>query len=53
MHGYAKEFETILNGNKPASTDDDKAAKPKDGAPSPSSNEGDDGPDRPPEDVQN
>ena len=33
MHGYAKEFETILNGNKPASTDDDKAAKPKEDAP--------------------
>lgn len=53
MHGYAKEFETILNGNKPASTDDDKAAKPKEDAPSPSGSEGDDGPDRQPENVQN
>ena len=53
MHGYAKEFETILNGNKPSSTDSDKAAKPKEDAPSPSSNEDNDGPDRPPENVQN
>ncbi|MBG9304245.1 hypothetical protein I4J23_10600 [Corynebacterium diphtheriae bv. mitis] len=28
MHGYAKEFERLLNSDKPASTDADKAAKP-------------------------
>ena len=27
MHGYAKEFERLLNSDKPASTDADKAAK--------------------------
>lgn len=33
MHGYAKEFEMKLNGNKPAPTDADEAAKPKEDAP--------------------
>lgn len=28
MHGYAKEFEKLLNSDKPVSTDADKAAKP-------------------------
>lgn len=33
MHGYAEEFEMKLNGNKPAPTDADEAAKPKGDAP--------------------
>ena len=53
MHGYAKEFERLRNSDKPASADADKAAKPKEDAPSPSGNEGNDGSDRPPENVQN
>ena len=28
MHGYAKEFEKLLNSDKPASTDTDKPDKP-------------------------
>lgn len=28
MHGYAKEFEKLLNSDKPASTDTDKPAEP-------------------------
>ena len=53
MHGYAEEFERLLNSNKPASTDTNKAPTPKEGAPPRSGNEGDDGSDRQPENVQN
>lgn len=53
MHGYAKEFERLLNSNKPASADADKAQTPKEGAPPRSGNEGDGGHNRPPENVQN
>lgn len=42
-----------LNGNKPASTDADETAKPKEDAPPPSNGEGDDGAYRQPENVQN
>ncbi|WP_040423792.1 hypothetical protein [Corynebacterium genitalium] len=33
LHGYAEEFEMNLNGNKPAPTVADEAAKPKEDAP--------------------
>lgn len=53
LHGYAEEFEMKLNGNKPASTDADETAKPKEDAPPSSNGEGDDGAYRQPENVQN
>lgn len=53
MHGYAKEFEKLLNSDKPASTDTDKPSEPDGEKPSDTHSGASSEPDNSGETVQN